>query len=247
MIKAAIGELIGTFILVFIGCGTVGMNVVYGFFPELWQIALMWGGGVALAIYLVRPICPAHLNPAVSVGMRIMNGISSKEMIVFIIFQFLGAFIAGESLFCLFSEGITNYEIEQNMLRNSEQGREVAKMFGEFFSVSHLEAIFFEGIGTFCLMTIILLTSLVPKKRASYNPVLIGLGLALLIVWIAPFTQAGFNPARDFGPRIVAFLNGWEWIAFDPTPIKSLLVYILAPIVGAAISVLIWIQLKLKR
>jgi glycerol uptake facilitator-like aquaporin len=64
----------------------------------------------------------------------------------------------------------------------------------------------------------------------------IGFGLALLIIWIAPYTQAGFNPARDFGPRIIAYIKGWENSSF-PQPWYALItVYILAPTLGAGLA-----------
>jgi glycerol uptake facilitator protein len=67
--------------------------------------------------------------------------------------------------------------------------------------------------------------------KDGFVPPLIGLTVGALIAVIAPLTQAGFNPARDFGPRIVAFLAGWKAVAF-----KNWWVYVIAPIVGAPIG-----------
>ena len=65
-------------------------------------------------------------------------------------------------------------------------------------------------------------------SKGGYVPLLIGSTVASLIATLAPLTQAGFNPARDFGPRIVAFLAGWKTVAF-----QGWWVYLLGPIVGA--------------
>lgn len=90
-----------------------------------------------------------------------------------------------------------------------------------------------EGVGTAILAFVIFaLTN--PKNDAvkgGFIPPLIGLTVGGLISVLAPLTQAGFNPARDFGPRIVAWLAGWKTVAFT----KAWL-YIVAPIVGAAVG-----------
>jgi len=65
--------------------------------------------------------------------------------------------------------------------------------------------------------------------KSGFVPPIIGLTVGSLISVMAPLTQAGFNPARDFGPRIVAYLAGWKTVAF-----QGWWVYVVAPIVGAA-------------
>ena len=67
--------------------------------------------------------------------------------------------------------------------------------------------------------------------KDAFVPPVIGLTVGALIAVIAPITQAGFNPARDFGPRIVAFLAGWKEVAF-----KGCWVYIVAPVLGALLG-----------
>ncbi len=68
-----LGEFLGTFILVFFGCGSVAVAVLFNAFSSLLEVALIWGFGVAIAIYATRNICPAHLNPAVSLSMCIIK------------------------------------------------------------------------------------------------------------------------------------------------------------------------------
>ena len=69
------------------------------------------------------------------------------------------------------------------------------------------------------------------KGNDGFIPPLIGLTVGALIAVLAPLTQAGFNPARDFGPRIVSFLAGWKAVAF-----QNWWVYVLAPMVGAPLG-----------
>jgi glycerol uptake facilitator protein len=93
-----------------------------------------------------------------------------------------------------------------------------------------------EAMGTGILSFVIFaLTN--PKNDAMktcFVPPLIGLTVGALIAVFAPLTQAGFNPARDFGPRIVAFFAGWKDVAF-----KGCWVYILAPILGAVVGAVV--------
>ena len=90
-----------------------------------------------------------------------------------------------------------------------------------------------EAFGTAVLAFVVF--SLTHKKNSTaktgYIPLLIGATVGSLIATLAPLTQAGFNPARDFGPRIVAFLAGWKAVAF-----RGWWVYVFGPIVGAVIG-----------
>ena len=83
-------------------------------------------------------------------------------------------------------------------------------------------------------MLVILLLSKLNIDR-KLTPWLIGATVAILIICIAPFTQAGFNPARDFGPRTMAYLMGWNPIAYS----NAFWLYTIGPLIGAAGAVLI--------
>ena len=67
--KDFIGEMVGTFILTFLGCSSVAVSVLFGEYNSIFQIGLVWGIAVTLSVFLTRHICYAHLNPAVSVAM----------------------------------------------------------------------------------------------------------------------------------------------------------------------------------
>lgn len=236
MKKEIIGELLGTIILVFIGCGIVGVSIVY-IKLTLVQIALTWGAGVAISIYTVKSFSKAHLNPAVSLAFFARKEINVKQLLGFIGAQFLGAMLAGWLLYQLFEDGLYQYEAQNDIARNSQQATATAKMFGEyFFGTSHFTACLLEAIGTFLLMIVIAIAQFKTFKKFQLSPIVIGLGLALLIYFIAPYTQAGFNPARDFGPRIIAYKNGWENFAFPQPFIGFFTVYIFSPIVGAIVG-----------
>ena len=71
-----------------------------------------------------------------------------------------------------------------------------------------------------------------PKNESQYTPLLIGMTVGGLICLLAPISQGGFNPARDFGPRLFAYFAGWGDAAFPAPPYSFLTVYILGPILG---------------
>lgn len=243
LIKECLGEFIGTYLLVLIGCGTVALDVVYGTFGSLAIIALLWGIGVALAIYSTRGYSSSHLNPAVSIAMVISRDLPIKKLLPFIAFQFLGAYLAGSTLLLLFDDALLSFESNQGILRGEIGSHQSAVMFGEFFqnqSISnafpHLGAFLAEALGTFLLLAAIYTVVKSKKLHRHAQPLFIGAALSVIIYFIAPYTQAGLNPARDFGPRLVAFFGGWGNFAFPTIPYSFFTVYILAPIVGAGIA-----------
>lgn len=244
--KEYLGELLGTFILVLFGCSAVAAAVVFNAFGSLLEVAIIWGIGVTVAIFATRTICPAHLNPAVSLAMALVGNFDLKKLPAFILSQFIGAFLAGAMVYFIFGEAIQGFELSEGIVRGSLASERSAMIFGEFFpnpgfarfqSIEVGKAVFMEGLGTFLLVYVIF--KLIEKREQVDNlvPVLIGATVALIICLVAPFTQAGLNPARDFGPRLVAYFNGWGEAAFPAAEWSFLTVYILGPFLGALAAV----------
>ena len=237
-----IGEFIGTFMLVLFGCGSVAVTVLFNAHQGLFQIAAVWGIGVSLAIYATRHLSCAHLNPAVTLAMVTSKRMLLKKMPTYIIAQFLGAFLAGLTLYVLFNPAIVAYETAHNIIRGSAESMQVAKIFGEYYqltgsgaNVSLPLAMGVEAFGTFLLVFMIFsLTEGCNLGRPDNNlaPIFIGMTVASVICLLAPLTQAGLNPARDFGPRLVAWIFGWGSSAFPDQVGGFFFVYIFAPILG---------------
>ena len=246
--KAFVGELIGTFALTLFGCGSVAVAVLFGEYGSIFQIALVWGIGVTLAIYLTRHLSCAHLNPAVTVAMVLSKRMKADKLLSYLLAQFAGAFLAGAVLYGLLAPTISAYELAHGIVRGTEASIDTARMFGEFYPnpgdsmavVSMPLAMVAEGFGTFLLvMFIFALTEgcNVGRPSDTMAPVFIGLSVSSIICLIAPLTQAGLNPARDFGPRLVSWLAGWGEVAFpDACCGGFFFVYILAPILGGAVA-----------
>ena len=217
--KSFWGEGIGTFLMVLFGCGTVAVSVLFNQYQSIFQIGALWGLGLIIAIYATRDLCCAHFNPAVSIAMVVTGRMDRRKLPVYLCAQFFGAFAAALVLYGLFSGAIASYEALHGILRGSPESMQVAKMFGEYYqlpgaaiAISLPEAMAAEGIGTGLLVFMIFaLTDGCNTGRPSNGaaPLFIGLTLSSIICLVAPLTQAGLNPARDFAPRIAAWLFGW--------------------------------------
>jgi glycerol uptake facilitator protein len=244
------GELLGTFLLVLFGCGAVAVSILFDAHQGLMQIALLWGIGVCLAIYATRHLSCSHLNPAVSIAMVVNKRMLLRKLPVYLAAQFLGSFLAGLTLYLLFNPSIEAYETLNQIARGSVASVQTAKMFGEYYMppgstsvVSLPLAMAAEGLGTFLLVLMIFsLTEGCNLGRPDNNlaPVFIGITVTAIIGFIGPLTQAGLNPARDLGPRLVAYLFGWGGAAFPDQSGGFFWVYILAPILGGQVAGLLF-------
>lgn len=257
------GEFIGTFILIFFGLGAVHSAVLMGALSGLWQIAIVWGVAIMLAIHAVGAISGAHINPAITVAMYCWDGFRRERVLPYIAAQVLGAFLAAACLYTMFSPALREVEQRKGVVRGQPGSEITATCYGEYFpapgglasgdepyspeehaalnkTVTHGIAFFAETLGTAILTLMVFALGDHRNRLAALNNtagVFIGLTVAILICVIAPLTQACFNPARDFGPRVFAALAGWGKIALPlGTDWGWLTVYIVAPTLGAVIG-----------
>ena len=255
LLSACMAEMLGTFILVLFGTGSVAAAVFTGAQVGLWQVAAVWGFGVTLAIYVSGTVSGAHLNPAVSLAFAIFRSdqFPLNRLFAYWGAQLIGAVIAGVAVLILFNPFIDRFETENGIVRGEAGSQRSAMAFGEYFpnpgmfdsttfSVSPFHAFAVEAFGTAILALVIF--ALTERRNAGIPtngmaPFFIGFTVAALISLFAPITQAGWNPARDFGPRIVSWLAGWGEIAI-PGPEGGFWVYILGPLVGAPLGALLF-------
>ncbi len=249
-IREFVGEALGTFILVFFGCGVVAVSVLFDAMQGLLQIAFVFGTGVTLAIYATRHLSCAHLNPAVSLAMAASGRMSARKLPAYLAGQFLGAFFAALVLYALFSPSIASFEQSGGIVRGSADSVLTARMFGEYYQIPGSSAVVSlplamgaEALGTFVLVLIIFaLTEGCNVGRPDNNmtPLFVGLTVTAIICVLAPLTQAGLNPARDFSPRLVAWLFGWGRAAFPDGIGGFFWVYMLAPVLGGQAAALLF-------
>lgn len=255
-----LAEAIGTFLLVFFGCGAVHVALLTGELVGLWQVGIVWGIAIMLAIYVVGPISGAHINPAITLALAAWRLFPASRVVPYIAAQLVGAFAAAALLYFLFSPLLAAKEAVKNVVRGQAGSEVTAMCYGEYFPnpgplaggqelydiVRHRQhnatvtvpiACAAEFLGTAILALVVLAVTQPAYEGGPKNlaPVFIGLTITALICIIAPLTQASFNPARDFGPRLFAFFAGWGEIAL-PGPRgwwPTLAVYALSPIGGA--------------
>ncbi|MBF0111061.1 MAG: MIP family channel protein [Magnetococcales bacterium] len=249
------GELIGTFLLVLFGCGTVAVAVLFGGHHGLFDVALSWGIGVTLAIYATRHLSCAHLNPAVSWAMVLARRMTPGRLPFYWLAQLLGALLAAVILYGLFADSITAYERLHGIVRGTPGSIGTAMIFGEFYPNPGMGenvrttlslAVGAEAVGTFLLVLLIFLLTEgcnLGRPDDSLAPVFIGLTVTTVIGLIAPLTQAGLNPARDLAPRIFSWLAGWGDAAFPDTRGGFFWVYVLGPMLGATVASLLFVHL----
>ena len=250
--KEFIGEALGTFLLVLFGCGSVAVSILFNAYQGIMQIALAWGIGVTLSIYLTRHLSCAHLNPAVTLAMVISKRMSARKLPVYLIAQFIGSSLAGIAIYLLFSPSISAFESTHNIIRGTAESVQTAKMFGEYYAapgstavVSLPLAIGAEAFGTFILLLMIFALTEgcnVGRPHDAMAPLFIGLTVSSIICLIAPLTQAGLNPARDFGPRMVAWATGWGDASFPDQSGGFFLVYIFGPLLGGTLASLFFVS-----
>lgn len=249
-----VGEFFGTFLLVFFGCGSVAAAVLTGAQVGLFQVAIVWGVGIATAIYVTGSLSGAHLNPAVTCALATAGRFQAARVGGYIAAQFAGAFVAAAVLHVLFAGPLGAFETANGIVRGAAGSEASAMIFGEYFPnpggkpftdeirarVSPLAAFAIEAVGTAILVLVIL--SVTDERNASRPrelvAVTIGLTVMLLISLLAPLTQAGFNPARDLAPRVWSALAGWGSVPFSTNGWGWLTVYVLAPLMGGQLGAL---------
>lgn len=255
-----LAEILGTFLLVFGGLASVAGVIALEAFSGLFQVAAVWGLSLTLGIYLCGGISGGHFNPAITLAFATQGGFSWKRVPLYISGQMLGAFLAAVAVYALFGDAISAYEANNAIVRGTAGSEASGMIFGEYFpnpggkplpspadAWGTERAFFAELLGTALLaLAVFGLTD----KRNSVAPSsalvapAISATLALLICIFAPLTMACFNPARDLAPRLFSMWAGWgEW-AFQANGWGWLIIYILAPCLGAQLGAWIWKRLQ---
>ncbi len=241
--KVMTAEAFGTFLLILFGCGVVHTAVLLDAQAGLWQVAIVWGLAIMIAIYAVDAISGAHINPAITMAFAVWGKLAWPRVIPYVVAQLAGAFLAAFLLFLMFSGFIEAKEKEKQVVRGEPGSVVTAMCYGEYYpnpgpvatapgpydadaharlksKFTHTMAVLAEFIGTFILACVVFA---VTDKRnagrplANLGPVFIGLTVSALISILAPLTQACFNPARDFGPRLFAYFAGWGSVCASRT------------------------------
>lgn len=234
LFKRAIAELVGTYVLVFLGTGSVvvavlvnkgwtpypGNKFAVGFDLAVWfAIGIAFGIAVIAMIYAFGHISGTHINPAVSIALWATKRMPANDMAAYVIAQLIGATLASTSLVIILGS------------RAVETGLAATGMFD---GVSYLQAIFCEAVATFILLLTIMGSAVDKRAPGGFAGLAIGLVVAADIVAVGNITGASMNPARTFGPYLADSLFGGPnlWAQFP--------IYVIGPIVGAVLAALLY-------
>jgi aquaporin Z len=220
--KRAIAEFIGTFWLVFGGCGSA---VLAAAFPNLGigflGVALAFGLTVLTMVFAFGHISGGHFNPAVSVGLVIGKRFPAKDLLAYVVAQVAGGIAAAAVLYVIAS-GQPGFSLAGGFASNGYGAHSPG-------GYSLLACLVAEVVLTFMFLMIILGAT---DRRApqGFAAIPIGLGLTLIHLIGIPITNTSVNPARSTGPAL--FVGGWA--------LEQLWLFWLAPIVGAVIAGIIY-------
>lgn len=223
-------ELVGTFILVWIGPGSAVVSGLvnqqskhlFGL-ADLWAIGIAFGIAVAAAIYTVGKISGCHINPAVTIALAARGRFPWSDVVPYIVAQLIGAVLA-------------------SFLFVATLGTQAASVFGLGATTINTEAgitlatgLLGEVTGTFFLMITIMGVAVDKRAPAGWAGLIIGLIVAAVIVTLGPMTGASINPARSFGPYVgnATFGGPAPWDQF-------VVVYTIGPILGAVIAAFVY-------
>lgn len=219
-IKKYIAEFIGTFALVVLGCGTamlVGCDAASGCGYLL--TAFAFGLTIVGMAYCIGNISGCHINPAVSLGVLLSGGMKLSEFIGYVISQCLGAFAGSGMLALIFNLG---------NVTDKTGGYGTNGLTGVGGSAA--AGLLVEIVLTFFFVLTILGVTSKKANHGSFGGVVIGFTLTLVHILGIGLTGTSVNPARSFGPALVAAFSG------NSDPMGSLLVFIVGPLIGAAIA-----------
>jgi aquaporin Z len=224
--KRYVAELIGTMVLVLMGCGSAVIAVSYLGGTE--GIAFAFGLAVVAMVYTIGAISGCHINPAISISMLVAGKLSVKDTAFYVAFQCIGAIIGAGILYAI-AVGSPTYSLAVNGLGQNGYGS--ASPAGYTLA----SALIAEIVLTFIFVLVVhgSTSERAPKGFAGLS---IGLTLVLIHLVAIPIDGTSVNPARSLGPAL--FVGG--------TALSQLWLFIVAPIIGGILAAIVWKTFKQK-
>lgn len=218
--KKYIAEMVGTMVLVLMGCGSAvfagsAAGAVSAGVGTL-GVAFAFGLSVVAMAYTIGGISGCHINPAITLGVFMSGRMGGKDAALYMIFQVIGAILGSAILFALVSTG-------------GHDGPTATGSNG-FGDGEMLQAFIAEMVFTFIFVLVVLGTTDSKKGAGNFAGLAIGLSLVLVHIVCIPITGTSVNPARSIGPAL--FEGG--------AALSQLWLFIVAPFVGAVLSAIVW-------
>lgn len=229
-VRKYFAEFIGTFVLVFMGCGSAALA---GKYIGNVGIAFTFGLAVLVMVYAIGGISGCHINPAISISMLAAGKMKPKDTVIYIIMQCIGAIIAAAFLYEI-SIGSPEFSLSVNgagQIILGQNGYDAASPGG----FSMISGFFAEVILTFIFLLVIhgSTSANAPKGFAG---IAIGLSLVMVHLLGIPITGTSVNPARSLGPAVIV----------EGTALSQLWLFWVAPIIGGLLAAAVWKMLEGK-
>ena len=219
--KKYFAEMVGTMVLVLMGCGSAvmagGAAATCGAGVGTLGVALAFGLSVVAMAYCIGGISGCHINPAITLGVWMSGRMSCKDAGMYMLFQVIGAVIGSAVLFALTSTGANDAGCTETGANTYDAG----EMW---------QALIAEVVFTFVFVLVVLGATDEKKGAGNFAGLAIGLTLVLVHIVCIPITGTSVNPARSIGPAL--FAGGQA--------LEQLWLFIVAPFAGAALSALVW-------
>lgn len=229
--KKYFAELIGTMVLVLMGCGSaifagIGLGTT-GYGVSTLGVAFAFGLSVVAMAYCIGNISGCHINPAITLGVWSSGRMNGKEAVGYMCFQVLGALLGSFILWLLVHTG--NAAGETAVFNSTTTTGANSFLEGNLFPAFIAELVF-----TFIFVLVVLGATDSRKGAGQFAGLAIGLTLVLVHIACIPITGTSVNPARSIGPAIFAAIEG------NCVPVAQLWLFIVAPCIGALLSAYVW-------
>jgi glycerol uptake facilitator protein len=249
-----LAEFLGTFILILFGDGVVAMAVaalnqsgrgtkIFEASGDWLLIGWGWGFAVCFAVYAVGGVSGAHINPAVTLAFAARRDFPWRKVPGYIAAQVLGAFVGALLVYIVYKAAIDSYEQAHHIVRGQPSSVPTYSIFATFpapYFGSWFGPFLDQVVGTAFLVAFVfaVVDEVNQPVRANLAPLIIG--FVVVAIGLSFGANAGYaiNPARDFGPRLLAWIAGWGKVAI-PGNYGNVDGYLWIPIVGPIVGGLI--------
>jgi glycerol uptake facilitator protein len=236
-----VAEFLGTMILILFGVGVVAQVVTNpdGAMGDHDSIAWAWGLGVTMGVYVAARLSGAHINPAVTIALAAFKGFPWRKVLPYSLAQTAGAFVAAAIVRVVYADLIFKVDPDHTI---ATQGIFSTLPGNGLEGVSITTAFFDQIVGTAILVFVVfaLVTAANNPPMGNMGPLIIG--LLVVAIGMAWGANAGYaiNPARDFGPRLLTLITGYETALYDQNGTLYFWLPIVAPIIGGLVGGALW-------
>lgn len=227
--KKYLAEMIGTMVLVLMGCGTavsLGCNPVGADLSTVVGTAMAFGLSVIAMAYTIGGISGCHINPAITLGVFLSKRMSAKDALMYIVFQVIGGLLGAAILYALVTSAGTDFALAGAGLGSNDLQSGVSVAGGLIAEIVFT-----------CVFVLVVLGATASDNESTGKFAGLAIGLSLILVHLVciRYTGTSVNPARSFGPALFAQLAGGP-----ATALSNLWIFIVGPFVGAVLASCIW-------